>query len=81
MASDLANARKGTSARVIVPGIIYPGVEISIGRAYHNVIDEQQNVFYSLQEEEVVQGFPAIVKGWVPLPGGGSGEDAKGSEE
>jgi len=61
-----ADARKAARARVIVPGTIYPGVEISIGRAHHKVIDEQRDVFYSLHEEEIVHGFPAIVKNWAP---------------
>ncbi len=64
--------RKAGKARVIVPGSVYPGVEISIGRASHKVIDEQRDVFYSLHEEEVVHGFPAILKNWSPAsPAGG----------
>ena len=61
-----SDTRRANRARVIVPGTVYPGVEISIGKAYHKVIDEQQDVFYSLHEEEIVHGFPAIVKDWAP---------------
>lgn len=61
-----ADSRRAARARVIVPGTVYPGVEISIGSAHHMVIDEQQDVFYSLHEEEIVHGFPAIVKNWNP---------------
>lgn len=74
----MADTRKAARARVIVPGTVYPGVEISIGRAYHKVIDEQQNVFYSLHEEEIVHGFPAIVKNWAPSI---SAPDDEGGEE
>lgn len=59
-----ADTRSAARARVIVPGTVYPGVEIAIGPAYHRVIDEQQNVFYSLHEEEIVFGSPAIIKNW-----------------
>ena len=61
-----ADMRKTGRARIIVPGVVYPGVEITIGRAYHKVIDEQQDVFYAMHEEEIIQGFPAIVKDWTP---------------
>ncbi|MCC8193633.1 MAG: FapA family protein, partial [Deltaproteobacteria bacterium] len=55
------------NARVIVPGTAYPGVEITIGRAYHKIIDEQRDIFYTLHEEEIVHGFPATTKNWTPL--------------
>ena len=71
-----ADSRMAARARVIVPGTVYPGVEISIGRAYHKVIDEQQNVFYSLYEEEIVFGSPAVIKNWSP-PSPGAGENAE----
>ncbi len=61
-----ASNRAVGRARVIVPGTVYPGVEISIGQARHKVIDEQRNVFYSLHEEEIVYGFPAIPRNLVP---------------
>lgn len=57
-----ADMSKTDRARVIVPGVVYPGAEITIGRAYHKVIDEQRDVFYALHEEEIVHGFPAITK-------------------
>ncbi|SBV90445.1 conserved hypothetical protein [uncultured delta proteobacterium] len=57
-----ADTSRTDRARVIVPGIVYPGAEITIGRAYHKVIDEQRDVFYALHEEEIVHGFPAISK-------------------
>ncbi|CAK7064807.1 MAG: hypothetical protein DELT_01599 [Desulfovibrio sp.] len=54
--------RKADRTRVIVPGKVYSGVEISIGRAYYKVIDEYTDVFFALHEDEVVSGFPAIAK-------------------
>lgn len=54
--------RKAGRTRIIVPGTVYPGVEISIGRAYYKVIDEYKNVFFALHEDEVVTGFPALAK-------------------
>lgn len=70
-----ADMRKAHRTRVIVPGIVHPGVEISIGRAYSKIIDEQRDVFYCLHEDEVVYGFPALAKNYSfhadPLSGTG----------
>lgn len=71
-----SDTRKASRARVIVPGVVYPGVEISIGRAYHKVIDEQRDVFYSLHEEEIVHGYPAIIKDWTNSSEAGDSEGA-----
>jgi len=61
---------KGThtirNARVIVPGTIYPGVEITIEQECHKVLDKQQNIFYALHEGKIVHGSPAITKDWTP---------------
>ena len=67
---------KYNRARVIAPGTVYPGVEISIGKFRHKVIDEQRNVFYSLYEEKIVFGSPAITKNWTP-PSLDAGEDTE----
>ncbi|MDL2210206.1 FapA family protein [Desulfovibrio sp. OttesenSCG-928-O18] len=59
-----ADMRRAYRTRVIVPGIVHPGVEISIGRAYSKIIDEQRDVFYCLHEDEVEYGFPALSKNY-----------------
>lgn len=56
------DVRKADRTRVLVPGTVYPGVEISIGRAYYKVIDEHHDVFFAMHEDEVVNGFPALSK-------------------
>lgn len=56
------DVRRAARTRVIVPGIVYPGVEISIGRAFYKVIDMHRDVFFALHEDEVVNGFPAFAK-------------------
>ncbi|MDR3074209.1 MAG: FapA family protein, partial [Deltaproteobacteria bacterium] len=58
-----ADPRGAEHLRVIVPGAVYPGVEISIGRAYSKIIDECRNVFFRLNEDEIESGFPALAKG------------------
>jgi uncharacterized protein (DUF342 family) len=55
--------------RLVVRGVVYPGVVISIGRAYRNIVDEVSDVFFSLREDEIVNGFPAISKGFPPVGG------------
>ena len=48
--------------RIIVPGTVHPGVEISIGKAYRKLIAPQADVFFTLQEDEVIHGMPALAK-------------------
>jgi hypothetical protein len=55
--------RKVFRSRVIAPGIVYPGVEISIGKAFRKVVSEQRNIFYCLHEDEITHGFPALTPG------------------
>lgn len=59
-----ADMRKVCRNRVVVPGKVYPGTEISIGRAYAKIIDEQQDVFFCLHEDEIAHGFPALAKNY-----------------
>lgn len=54
--------RSADHTRVLVLGTVWPGVEISIGRAYYKVIDEHRDVFFALHEDEVVNGSPALAK-------------------
>lgn len=54
--------RKASRNRVVAPGDVFPGVEISIGRAYLKVVDKQFDVFFCLNEDEVVYGHPALSK-------------------
>lgn len=66
-----ADMRKAGRNRVVVPGKVYPGVEISIGRAYTKIIDEQRDVFYCLHEDEIAHGFPALAKDYAFSPSDG----------
>ena len=49
-----------TACRIIVPGVIRPGVEISIGRQYTKINDYLENVTISLRNGELVFESPAI---------------------
>lgn len=40
--------------RLIVPGAVYPGVEVAIGRSFFSVDTEYHNVIFSLRDDEVV---------------------------
>lgn len=71
--------RKAARNKVVAPGYVYPGVEISIGRAYHKVVDEQRDIFYCLHEDEIVYGFPALAKDYA-FPSREEGKDS-GPEE
>lgn len=57
LSQDEANAAR---CRLVVPGKIYPGVEIAIGRAFHLVEREASNVCFVLEDEEIVMHSPAI---------------------
>ncbi|UZP68186.1 FapA family protein [Desulfovibrio mangrovi] len=48
--------------RIIVPGQLRPGVEISIGGAYCIINDFMENVCISYRDDEIVFDSPAIVK-------------------
>lgn len=58
-AVDEENAMK---CRLIVPGKIMPGTEISIARVFHKVDTEQSNMAFMLGEDEVISRSPAILK-------------------
>ena len=58
---DAANT---ASNRIIVPGTVYPGVEISIGRAYRKIVDAVSDVSFCLAEDEIVSISPAVPKGF-----------------
>ncbi len=51
--------------RVVVPGMVHPGVEISIGRAYTKVVDSVSNVLFHARDNEVAQDFPALSKSYL----------------
>ena len=40
--------------RLIVPGIVYPGVEVAIGRSFLSVNTEYRNVVFSMKDDDVV---------------------------
>ena len=46
--------------RIIVPGLVKPGVEISIGQAYLKVDDFLENVRFCYEDREIVIASPAI---------------------
>lgn len=48
--------------RVIVPGSVKPGVEISIGPAYYKVVDYLENVRFYYENREIKFASPAIEK-------------------
>ncbi|MDL2267585.1 FapA family protein [Desulfovibrio sp. OttesenSCG-928-G15] len=39
--------------RIVVPGMVMPGCEIAIGRAYERTMDRDYNVTYTLGEDEI----------------------------
>ena len=47
-------------ARVICPGEIKPGVEISIGPAFYNVDDFMQDVCFYFENDEIRMKSPAL---------------------
>jgi len=49
--------------RVIVPGAVYAGVEIAIGRAYRKLVDPLHDVCFSLCEDEIIHESPAARPG------------------
>ncbi|HBW15879.1 MAG TPA: DUF342 domain-containing protein [Desulfovibrio sp.] len=53
---------RATLCRVVVPGTVYPGVEISIGKAFFEVEHEMNNVSFSLADGSIVVTSPAIIK-------------------
>ena len=48
------------SCRVVVPGTVYPGVEIVIGRAEKKIVDPLRNVNFCLRDGEIVHDSPAV---------------------
>ena len=43
-----------STCRLIVPGTVYPGVEISIGRTFMQVERMYQNVTFMLSEDDII---------------------------
>lgn len=58
LASDEAQASR---CRVVVPGTVHPGVEISIGKAYFAVTREMRNVCFVLEDDAITTTSPAVV--------------------
>ncbi|MDR2727476.1 MAG: FapA family protein [Deltaproteobacteria bacterium] len=46
--------KQATRCRVVVPGTVYPGVDISIGRTLLSITRPMQNVMFHLRDEEIV---------------------------
>jgi uncharacterized protein (DUF342 family) len=46
--------RQASSCRLVVPGTVYPGVEVSIGRAFLTVETVYNNVTFQLHDDEVI---------------------------
>ncbi len=55
--TDIARSEKN---RIIVPGAVFPGVEISIGKAYLKIVEQQKDVFFRLVEDEITYNYPAL---------------------
>ncbi|MFV0423281.1 FapA family protein [Oleidesulfovibrio sp.] len=51
-----------SGCRILVPGKVRPGVEISIGKAYLKVNDYLENVRFCLENDEIVYHSPALEK-------------------
>ena len=50
----LESERQADSCRLVVPGTVHPGVEVSIGRAFLTVETVYHNVVFQLQDDEVI---------------------------
>ncbi len=50
---------RSESCKIVVPGKVRPGVEISIGKAYLKVDDFLEDVFFYLEDMEIKIGSPA----------------------
>ncbi len=64
-----ADAGKAEKSRVIVPGTVFPGVELSIGKAYLKIVDQQKDVHFRLQEDDIACNSPALVQNPPPSAG------------
>lgn len=52
------------NCRLMVPGKVFPGVEISIGRAFMLVERPYENVLFRLSYDDIiVEPLPAVAKG------------------
>ena len=58
LSMDEEHARR---CRVIVPGKIMPGCEISIAQAYLKTFEQQSDTSFSLVEDEIVSQRPAVL--------------------
>lgn len=45
---------RALQCKIVVPGIVYPGVEISIGKAYMEISRQYENVCFQLSEEDIM---------------------------
>lgn len=70
-----ADMRKARRNKVVAQGKVYPGTEISIGRAHAKIVDTQRDVFYCLHEDEIVHGYPALAKNYI-FPSSADRDDA-----
>ena len=66
-----AEEQATSECRVLVPGTVMPGCEISIARAFLKVDSMQDNVAFLLQNEEVVPKGPAMQYAGTGLGTGG----------
>lgn len=58
----IQQTEKLDSCRIMVEGVVKPGVEISIGPAYMQVDEPLENVFFHYQDNEIKVGHPALKK-------------------
>ena len=57
-----ADERTVSRCRLVVPGKIFPGVEVAIGRAFMTVTTEMRNVTFCLEDDDVVVKAGASAK-------------------
>ena len=60
--SFAADMNKASKNRLIVPGIVCPGVELSVGKTYMKIVDQHNDVNFSLYEDEIICNYPALAK-------------------
>ncbi|GHV53575.1 hypothetical protein FACS1894206_04530 [Deltaproteobacteria bacterium] len=61
--------RRSGHTRVIAPGTVHPGVEISIGHAHSKIIHPENNAAFYLYEGNITAGYPALAKHHSPDAG------------
>ncbi|WP_027720242.1 FapA family protein [Maridesulfovibrio zosterae] len=60
--TKIQQAEKLECCRIMVEGIVKPGVEISIGQAFMQVDSPLENVFFYYENNEIKVGSPALKK-------------------